>query len=248
MNIANAVKEDLAMKEWNALKSAIEKAGAQVEVLEPEGADRYPDIVFTANAAVIRKKKAYLANFYYPERQGERHFYEKWLKTHGYETVGNREIPFEGAGDALWGGCGRNVLFVGVGPRTDVRALDDVAEKLDDGSNFKVLGCRLVDPRFYHIDTCFCPLQDGLAMFYPYAFDAVTRHNMANETDLIAVPEEDAAQFACNSVVIDKTVIMHKCSEKTIDLLGKHGFEVKFNDMSEFLKSGGSAKCCTLEL
>lgn len=61
-----------------------------------QGADRFPDIVFTANAAVIRKRTAYLANFYYPERQGERLFYEKWFRENGYETVGNRDIPFEG--------------------------------------------------------------------------------------------------------------------------------------------------------
>ncbi|VDM46509.1 unnamed protein product [Toxocara canis] len=253
MNVKNAVNHNLAMKQWEALKATIEQAGAATEVLEPnarkfQGADRFPDIVFTANAAVIRKRKAYLANFYYPERQGERLFYEKWLSDHGYETVGDREIPFEGAGDALWGGRDKNVLFIGVGPRTDVRALDDVAEKLDDGSRFKVLGCRLVDPRFYHIDTCFCPLDDELAMFFPYAFDAISRHNIANETELIPLSEQDATLFACNAVVVGKTVVMHKCSSDTVKRLGKHGFDVMFTDMSEFLKSGGSAKCCTLEL
>uniref|UniRef100_A0A9J2PTD6 Dimethylargininase n=1 Tax=Ascaris lumbricoides TaxID=6252 RepID=A0A9J2PTD6_ASCLU len=219
MDVKNAVNHDVAMKQWESLKATIERCGASVEVLEPIGADRFPDIVFTANAAVIRKRTAYLANFYYPERQGERLFYEKWFRENGYETVGNRDIPFEGAGDALWGGRNKSVLFVGVGPRTDVRALGDVADKLDDGSRFKVLGCRLIDPRPKFL-----------------------------VVSAVEIPEKDANQFACNAVVIGKTIIMHKCSPETVKILGKHGFDVKFTDMSEFLKSGGSAKCCTLEL
>lgn len=52
--------------------------------------------MFTANAAVVRRKKAYIANFFYPERKGEQYFYNKWFKENGYETDTNKDIPFEG--------------------------------------------------------------------------------------------------------------------------------------------------------
>uniref|UniRef100_A0A0N4WLA8 Amidinotransferase n=2 Tax=Haemonchus TaxID=6288 RepID=A0A0N4WLA8_HAEPC len=139
-------------------------------------------------------------------------------------------------------------LFTGVGPRTDVRALKDITDKLNDGSTWKALGCRLVDPRFYHIDTAFCPLNEELAMYYPYAFDHLSQHNMHNETDLLPVSDKEARNFACNAVVIGNNVVMHQGNEETANKLEKLGFSVKFVDMSEFIKSGGSAKCCTLAI
>lgn len=104
--------------------------------------------MFTANAATIRNKTAYLANFFYPERQGERYFYNKWFTDNGYKTTGSQDIPFEGTGDALWAGENRDKLFCGVGPRTDIRALESVHDDLVKGNDdFKAFAMRLVDPR-----------------------------------------------------------------------------------------------------
>ncbi|VDP09028.1 unnamed protein product [Heligmosomoides polygyrus] len=213
-----------------------------------QGAESYPDMVFSANAAVVKGNRAYLANFSHPERKGERYFFEQWFSKNGYECVGDRDIAFEGAGDALWGGAGNRTLFTGVGPRTDVRALKDLTEKLNDGSSWKALGCRLVDPRFYHIDTAFCPLNEELAIYYPYAFDHLSAHNMHNETELLPVSDKEARNFACNAVVIGKNVVMHHGNDEIAGKLERLGFSVKFVDMSEFIKSGGSAKCCTLAI
>ncbi|KAI3419320.1 hypothetical protein GPALN_006566 [Globodera pallida] len=236
-----------ATNQWENLKRTLEESGAHIEVMEPVGADNYPDLVFTANAGVVRGKNAFLSNFFYPERKGEQHFYDKWFKQNGYKTFKDLHVPFEGAGDALW--IGKDKLFCGIGPRTDVRALTLISEKLRDYEvPFKVYGIRLIDPRFYHIDTCFCPLNEEIAIYYPYAFDPVARHNLSNEIELIAVHEEDAMRFACNSIVIDKTVIINSGTEHTASMVQKLGFTVKFVDMSEFIKSGGAAKCCTLQL
>jgi len=249
MDLNDPVNVPKAQEQWSTLKSKIEKAGAEVKVMDPEGADQYPDLVFTANAATIRGKTAYLANFFYPERQGERYFYDKWFKENGFKTTGSLDIPFEGAGDALWGGKDRSKLFCGVGPRTDVRALGEVAKTLEDDKNpFKTFGMRLIDPRFYHIDTCFCPLNDKLALYYPHAFEPVSRHNLSNEMELIPVSLEDASKFGCNAVVVGNTVIMNQGPEKVAKDLESVGFKTEFVDMSEFVKSGGSTKCCTLEI
>ncbi|VDK45548.1 unnamed protein product [Cylicostephanus goldi] len=172
-----------------------------------------------------------------------RYFFQQWFTKHGYECVGDLDIAFEvnliiglsvlrrkivsGAGDALWGGAGHRTLFTGVGPRTDVRALKDLVEKLNDGTPFKVMGCRLVDPRFYHIDTAFCPLNDELAMYFPHAFDPITRHNMHNETGLLPVSEKEAQNFACNAVVVGRNVIMNHQNDETANQLEKLGFRVR---------------------
>ncbi|KAH7694382.1 Protein T22B7.3, partial [Aphelenchoides avenae] len=102
--------------------------------------------------------------------------------------------------------------------------------------------------RFYHIDTCFCPLSEEIAIYYPYAFDPISQHNLRNHVELVPVSEADATRFACNSVVVGKTVILHQGSEDTAKSLEKVGFKPEFVDMSEFIKAGGSAKCCTLSL
>lgn len=141
--------------------------------------------------------------------------------------------------------------MVGIGPRTDARALADLHKQLstpEDPTPFKVYGLPLINPRFYHIDTCFCPLNERLAFFYPGAFDPATRHNLGNELELLPVSEEDATRFACNAVVVGDTVIMNQGSEQTARDLERVGFRTVFVNMSELIKGGGSAKCCTLEL
>uniref|UniRef100_A0A1I7XN11 Amidinotransferase n=1 Tax=Heterorhabditis bacteriophora TaxID=37862 RepID=A0A1I7XN11_HETBA len=248
MDMRRGVNRARAMEQWEKLRHTLVDCGAKVDVMEADGAASLPDMVFAANAAVIRGSTAYLANFAHPERKGERYFFEQWFTANGYECVGDKDIPFEGAGDALWGGTKYSTLFTGIGPRTDVRALRDLTEKLNDGTSWKALGCRLIDPRFYHIDTAFCPLNEEVAIFYPYAFDHITQHNMRNETSLIPVSEKEARNFACNSVVIGQHVVMNKGNDEIALKLEKLGFSVRFVDMSEFIKSGGSAKCCTLAI
>uniref|UniRef100_A0A914V864 Uncharacterized protein n=1 Tax=Plectus sambesii TaxID=2011161 RepID=A0A914V864_9BILA len=192
--------------------------------LEFQGTEKYPDLVFTANAAVVRGKRAYLANFFHLERKGERFYYDRWFKQNGYETTGSQDIAFEGAGDGLWAGHGDDRLFSGVGPRTDVRVLEKLAFELKDGRPFKVIGCRLIDPRFYHIDTCFCPVGPELALYYPHAFDAITVHNLKNEIELIPVSEREASKFACNSVAVGKNVVMPAGNDETAKALTDRGY------------------------
>uniref|UniRef100_A0A915CPV2 Amidinotransferase n=1 Tax=Ditylenchus dipsaci TaxID=166011 RepID=A0A915CPV2_9BILA len=232
MDPCTAVDNTKAMKQWETLRQSIVQAGGQVVVMEPTGADLYPDLVFTANAAVERTTftRGGFKNMVTPHAKIWRSLSKVLEMLFGWAKT-------------------RNKLFCGIGPRTDVRALKNVAEKLKDVElPFKAYGLRLIDPRFYHIDTCFCPLTDDLALYYPHAFDPISRHNLANELELVPVDEQDACRFACNAVVVGKTVIMHQGSENTAKMLEKIGFKTHFLDMSEFIKSGGSAKCCTLRL
>lgn len=178
-----------ATKQWDTLKSTIEKCGAEVVVMESEDARDYPDIVFCANAGILRGNKIYLSHFAFPERYGEHVFYKRFFDKLGYQTSFNHKIIHEGAGDALWCGNGMNILVSGVGPRSDVQACQDIKRKLKLNSDdtFYVVAARLVDPRFYHVDTCFCPLDEDLAMAYMPAFDSVSQNNIRNYTDLLPV-------------------------------------------------------------
>ena len=111
---------------------------------------------------------------------------------------------FEGAGDALF--CGET-LFAGYRFRSDVRSHQWVGERL----GVEVLPLELVDPRFYHLDTCFCPLAPELALYYPGAFDEYGRSVLRDRIpNLIEVAAEEAISFSCNAVVVGRTVILNE--------------------------------------
>src|SRR5262245_55899760 len=58
-----------AARQWSALHRALRQAGARIDLVEPQA--ELPDLVFTANAAVVLGGKALLARFRHPERQRE---------------------------------------------------------------------------------------------------------------------------------------------------------------------------------
>lgn len=235
-----------AFKQWNSLKSTIEKCGAEVELVDP--VDGLPDMPFTANAALLRKNKAYLSHFKYVERQGEREHFKKWFEKKNFEVHGDESLSFEGAGDALFAG---DKLFAAYGFRTEARVYNDILKKFSDDNNntdIQLILCELIDPHFYHIDTCFCPLDDKTAIWNPFAFREEARKRMENEIELLAVPKKEADNFACNSVVIGKNIITPSRCEETGKMLEKRGFEVHNVEMTEFLKAGGACKCLTLAL
>lgn len=251
MNRSVNVDEKMAAQQWDKLKTTLESTcGAAIELVEP--AKGLPDMVFTANAALIRKNKAYLSHFKHTERQGEREQFKNWFLANKFHVLGDEHRHFEGAGDSLFAG---NNLFAAFGYRTDKTVYEHIQRQFteDDDSTktvdkFSVILCQLIDPRFYHIDTCFCPLNAKLAIWNPYAFSAESRSRMENEIELIAVPKNEAENFACNSVVVGQNVVLpSRCSE-TEKLLEKRGFRTHAVDVTEFLKAGGACKCLTLAL
>jgi N-dimethylarginine dimethylaminohydrolase len=241
MNRERQADHAAATLQWSQLRTALEDAGAKVELLEP--IKGLPDLVFTANAAMIYQKQAVLARFRHPQRQGEEPYDEAWLTEHGF-TVRHleTEIYFEGAGDALF--CG-NTLIAGYRIRSDVRGHQQV------GAMFgcRVIPLELVDPYYYHVDTCFCPLAPGLAIYFPDAFDDYGRRALEEAVDeLIEVQEDEARRFACNAVVIGRTVVTNAGCPNLRAALRERGFDPRETPLDEFVKAGGSAKCLTLRL
>jgi len=155
-------------------------------------------------------------------------------------------VPFEGAGDALFD-RGSKVLWMAHGHRSISAAREVLHERL----GVDVLTLKLVDQRFYHLDTCFCPLEGGYLLYYPPAFDEESRAVIEKRVPAarrIAIGEEDALAFACNAVNIDKTIVVNRATSALVEALRGKGFEVVQTPLSEFMKAGGSAKCLTLRL
>jgi lysine-ketoglutarate reductase/saccharopine dehydrogenase-like protein (TIGR00300 family) len=242
-NIHRSSRE-LAQTQWQQLYEVL-KTHATIELVEPQLG--WPDMVFTANAGLVLGQTVVLSRFFHPERQGEEPYFQQWFETQGY-TVHQlpKSLPFEGAGDALLDRSGR-WLWAGYGFRSELDSHPYLAKWLD----VEVLSLRLVDRRFYHLDTCFCPLTDGYLLYYPAAFDTYSNRLIELRVPAekrIPITEADAVTFACNTVNIDRLVVMNQASDKLQQSLRERGFTVIETPLSEFLKAGGAAKCLTLRV
>jgi N-dimethylarginine dimethylaminohydrolase len=204
-----------------------------------------PDMVFTANAGVVSGRIAVPSRFRHPERRREEQHFENWFRDQRYEVVVlERGLYFEGAGDLLGFS---DVWFGGYRQRSEVRSYIRLGEIFTR----EIIPVELVDPRYYHLDTCFCPLSGGHLLYYPPAFDryaqTVIEDRIPQERRL-TVPEADAARFACNAVCVGTHVVLPAGCADTEKLLASRGYQPHPVPLDEFMKSGGSAKCLTLAL
>jgi len=239
-----------AVRQWEGLLHAVRRSGATVEMVEPENG--LPDLVFTANSAVVLDGKALLARFRHPQRQGEEPVYAaafNALRSRGLidEVVTLPEgVTLEGAGDCLWD-AHRQLFWMGCGFRTGVEAREVVTAQF----GVPCVALALADPAFYHLDTCFSPLPCGAVMYYPAAFTTeglAQIHARVAPTQRIAIAAEDAAHFAANAVNFGRTIILSSCSETLRGQLKKRGYTVVEAPLTVFQRSGGSACCLTLRL
>lgn len=243
MHVRRQVRQRRAMQQWLALYRALtQRLRVPVRLTRPVSG--LPDLVFTANAGLVHKRAVVLSRFRHPQRQGEEAVFARYFRSHGYRVI----IPtgsayFEGEGDALWMGT---TLVLGFRFRSDAA----IHTQLGRHVRSEVLPVELVDRRFYHLDTCFCPLDRGSALWFPKAFDRYGRRVIERLVrEPIAVSEADAERFACNAIVVGNAVVMQAgCSKRLTNELERRGFRVYPVDLSEFLKAGGSAKCLVLRL
>lgn len=233
-----------AHSQWTALRGALSDL-ARIELIVP--GQGLPDMPFTANAGLVLGDAYVPSRFRHAQRQDEEALFTDWFSRQGYTVRALPEgMDFEGAGDALLDPDAPR-LWLGHGHRSDAGVAQEVAAMFD----LETIALRLSDPRFYHLDTCFCPLSGGWLLYYPPAFDAEAIGAIAAripESRRIAVSEQDALAFACNAVNIGTTVVVNRASSALKTALGNAGFETIETPLDEFLKAGGSAKCLTLRL
>jgi N-dimethylarginine dimethylaminohydrolase len=230
-----------ARRQWLALRDTLIELGAAVELIA--AAPGLPDEVFTANASLVYRNLAIVSRFRYGERQGESPLFEQWFSDRGFRAENLPEgMYFEGAGDALF--CGET-LYAGYRFRSDARSHHWIGERL----GVQTLPLELVDPRFYHLDTCFCPLSEAEAIYYPGAFDDYGRSVLSSRISrLIEVSADEAVSFSCNAVVVGRIVILNEGAPKLAKALTEAGYATRPLTLTEFIKAGGSAKCLTLRL
>ena len=239
-----------AEREWTALHRKLVELGAAVELVPP--APGLPDLVFTANAAVVLDRQALLARFRHPQRQREEAHFEaafRALQARG-RIDALRKLPdglvLEGAGDCVWDER-RNLFWMGYGPRSDAAA----AHAVTDMFAREVVALELADERFYHMDTALAPLPGGEVMYLPSAFtaagNAAIRERVAPQAR-IEIAIEDGRRFAANAVGLGATLIMSGCGRRLRAELNERGYDVVTTPLPSFLRSGGSAFCLTLRL
>ncbi|MFL6584778.1 MAG: dimethylarginine dimethylaminohydrolase family protein [Chthoniobacterales bacterium] len=239
MSRSRAAEIPLAQAQWRGLHAKLLELRCHIHLVP--GQPRLPDMVFTANAGLTVGRRFIPSNFRHEERAREATFFAQWMETHEYEVVWlPPSLYFEGEGDALFGG---DALFCGYKFRSDIQSHRAVADILA----CLVISVELVDPRFYHLDTCFCPLPDGGAFWFPQAFDEYGQRAIREHvTDLIDVVEEEAAHFSCNAVVLERDIVLPEGAPNLVQTLHDRGYRCHPLPMSEFLKAGGACKCLTM--
>ncbi|MFI0479199.1 dimethylargininase [Actinomadura sp. 9N215] len=229
-----------AVEQWEALRAAYLGLGHEVSLIDPiEG---LPDMVFAANGALVVGGRVYGARFTHPERHAEGPAYARWLRKNGFSEVLDAEHTNEGEGDFL---TLDQVILAGTGFRTEIAAHQEAQEFLGR----PVVTLRLVDPRFYHLDTALFALGGGNVAYFPGAFSPGSRAVLERLfPDAILAAERDAAVLGLNAVCDGRNVVINAEAAELIETLRGRGYEPVPVDMSELRKAGGGPKCCTLEL
>lgn len=239
-----------ARTSFEALGQALTDAGAALEVVP--GVAGQPDMVFPANAAVVLDRRAIVARFACPERRGEEQPYFDAL--HGFVARGLLdEVAFfpegcfqEGAGDAIWDRT-RQHFWAGHGQRSILAATQELGRFFGR----TVVPLELATDRFYHLDTCFCPLSGGEVLFYPPAFtpeSLAAIHAHVRPEQRLEASAEDAAAFCVNAVNIGERIVMARAPDHVRAMLTGRGYVVTDIDLDPFILSGGGAYCMTLRL
>lgn len=237
--------KEKALVQWTSLVSILEeRLKCIIKLVTP--VKGLPDMVFTANAGYVEGKRFIPSRFRFAERRGEEDHFRKWFEGEGYEIS---DLPasasfFEGFGDVFPLG---DTLFAGYRYRSDIASHKAIGKILGR----RIISLELVNPAFYHLDTCFCPLPSGDLLYYPGAFDEYGLKVIREVVDkgrLIEIKREEAERFSCNAVVLGEAIVMNSGSSELKRKLEERGYTILETDLSEFIKSGGSAKCLTLRL
>jgi N-dimethylarginine dimethylaminohydrolase len=240
MDPARPVDTVRAMAQWRNLRKTFTGLGHQVRTISAEPG--LPDMVFAANGGTVIGGQVLGARFRYPQREPESAAYLRWFQQHGFPLAVPPRSINEGEGDIIFAG---HSVIAGYGFRSD----EAVAPQLAGLFGLPVVSVRLIDPRFYHLDTALCVLDADTAAYYPAAFDDAGRVALAAQfAELIEAKDTDAEVLGLNAVSDGRHVVLPASALGLAGQLADRGFEPVPVDVSEFLRAGGGPKCCTLEL
>lgn len=241
MHTDNQVEVERAKKQWSKLESVYRnELKWQVELMEP--AKGLPDLVFTANGALVIDGRVALPTFRSPSRQGETACDRAWFEANGYSDFLQPKNDFEGEGDALvW----NDVIFAGYPWRSDITSHKEIASYF----NRKVISLQLADARFYHLDTCLTIVDQHTVAVWPGAFSKEALKKIHQTVPkVIEASESDALAYGLNAMSGDNMVVLSDTATGLIETYKSLNKSCITVPISEFKKSGGGVKCLTLEL
>ena len=244
-----AVDQEKAARQWQALRGALEQAGCQIEIVPPVAG--LEDMVFAANQVFVGFNEK-IGKFIVPSRmvhasrQREVPFYVDWFKQRGFKIIdidlGNGNDHLEGHGDLLWHPDGSRI-YAGYGFRSTeggVAKFSAAMSKLD----VRVVPLHLVDPHCYHLDTCFCPLNNEAVLIYPGAYDSESLPTLRSFWPRVhELTADEAHKFMGNGIVVNGKYLTPRTTPHLEALLSQEDLAVVILDTSEFEKSGGSLFC-----
>jgi N-dimethylarginine dimethylaminohydrolase len=178
-------------------------------------------------------------------RRKEVPFYTGFFKQNGYkvlETIPNK--VYEGMGDLI-PVPGKRLIFGGYGYRTDSATFDVISKSLQA----PIIPIKLINPNFYHLDTCFIPVTDDIALVVEEAFDEKSLQFIKTVfSTVIPIPLGEATNFALNAHVIHSAqnkryAILQNGNKETATILSDLCEQVFEVETAEFMKSGGSVFC-----
>lgn len=240
----------IARNQWDTLLSAYESLDILTHVLE--GGKDLCDMVFCANQTLPYclpdgDRGVILSQMFAEQRRKEVSHYATFFEQHGYSVIpdlSDGDLFFEGMGDAIWH-PERFLLWGGYGIRTSKEAYESISQRL----GVHVLLLSLSDDAFYHLDTCFCALDQETVLIYPGAFDEEGLELIYHLFPIVLeAPEKEARSlFACNAHCPDgSNVLIQQGCIQTNNLLREAGFVPIEVETGEFLKAGGSVFCMKL--
>ena len=233
-----SVDQAKAKEQWLTLLNLFRSLGVKAETVKPQ--PDLPDMVFSADQALIKGEKAILANFRFKQRRGEGKIYRQWLENNGFRIFSLPAFSYFEGGDALEAD---NKVILGYGFRTSFQTAKIISNLL----KIPVITLKLVNPYFYHLDTCLFIVNQKTAFYYPPAFDKNSKTKLASLfTNLIPLPENEASALAANSLITDHQAIVPQGSPFLAKNLQKFGYRVHRVNISQFLKAGGGIHCLTI--
>ena len=238
------VNRQAANREYSELKIAFEDIDLKVHELPPTNS--LVDQVFTANPSLAGLDRngrpfALLSRMRHASRQAEVHLHKEFYEELNVPTIDLREDSelstgqcFEGGGDALWH-PNHYLLWIGAGPRSDVQVLKRIADILE----INVLVLELVNPAYYHLDTCLCMLDSNSCIYVEEAFNekGIQLIQTAFQRSLAIDSTEAMSSFAANAFCPDeKHVFLPAGATKLNSSLAAIGFESIELQTNEFKK------------
>jgi N-dimethylarginine dimethylaminohydrolase len=241
MHTDNQVDPRLAEKQWQQLyHTYTSQLGWDVELVDP--IKGLPDMVFTANGALVIDGKVALPTFRAPDRQPETEYFKKWFESKGYKEFLTPKYDFEGEGDALpW----NNVIFMGYPWRSDKAAEAEVS----DFFGKKVISLQLTNASFYHLDTALTIVDKETVALYPPLFTEESLKKIRETVpNVIEAAKSDAYAYGLNAMSDGHNIVVPAGATGLIEQYKKRGMQVYPTPITEYQKSGGGVKCLTLEL